>query len=43
LVRVAGAALNKSLDISGTLFLSGGEALTPGKLDVFEAVGARVT
>ena len=41
LVRVAGTALAKGVDISGTTFMCGGEALTPGKLDVFEAAGAR--
>ena len=43
LVRVASAAMDKGLDISGTLFCCGGEALTPGKLKVFEAAGAEAT
>jgi hypothetical protein len=41
LVRVADAALQQGLDISGTTFLSGGEALTPGKIGVFERARAR--
>jgi len=41
LVRVAGTALAKGVDISGTTFMCGGEALTPGKLDLFHAAGAR--
>ena len=30
-------------DISGTLFCCGGEALTPGKLKIFQATGADAT
>lgn len=38
-VRVAAAALEHGLDIRGTLFLLGGEALTDAKLAVVEAAG----
>lgn len=40
-VRVAMGALDRDLDISGTLFRLGGEPLTPGKVEVIEAAGAR--
>ncbi len=40
-VRVASAAVEHGIDIAGTIFLGGGEALTPGKLSVFEAAGSR--
>ena len=38
-VRVAAAALEANLDISETVFISGGEALTEGKRRVLEAAG----
>lgn len=41
-VRVAAAALEHGLDIRGTLFLLGGEALTDAKLAVIEAAGGGV-
>jgi hypothetical protein len=41
LVRIAGVALEKGIDISGTVFFCGGEALSPAKLGVFESAGAR--
>jgi hypothetical protein len=41
-VRVAAAAADKRLDIRGTLFQVGGEALTPAKRAVIEAAGAEV-
>ena len=41
-VRVASAALEKGWDISGTLFLSGGEALTDAKRRVIESAGVEV-
>jgi hypothetical protein len=41
-VRVASAAMEENLDISGTLFFSGGEALTEGKRRAIEASGAEV-
>lgn len=41
LVRVASAAIEKGYDISGTVFLCGGEALSPAKRRVFEGAGAR--
>jgi len=41
LVRVASAAVEKSMDISGAIFFCGGEALSPAKLAVFESAGAR--
>lgn len=42
-VRVAAAAASKGLDIAGTLFLVGGEALTDAKRAVIEAAGAEVS
>jgi len=39
LVRVAAAAIEQGHDITGTVFLCGGEALTPGKREVFERAG----
>ena len=41
-VRVASAALEKGWDISGTLFMSGGEALTDAKRQVIESAGIQV-
>jgi hypothetical protein len=41
-VRVASAAMEENLDISGTLFFSGGEALTEGKRHAIEAAGVEV-
>jgi hypothetical protein len=41
-VRVAAAAAEAGLDISGTLFLVGGEALTDSKRAVIERAGAQV-
>jgi hypothetical protein len=41
LVRIAGVALEKGYDISGTVFFCGGEALSPAKRRVFESAGAR--
>jgi hypothetical protein len=41
-VRVAAAALEKGLDIRGTIFRAGGEALTDAKRRVFESVEAEV-
>lgn len=41
-VRVADAALAAGLDISGTLFVVGGEALTEAKREVFERAGCEV-
>ncbi|MGH9675016.1 MAG: hypothetical protein ACRD44_17730, partial [Bryobacteraceae bacterium] len=41
-VRVAGAALEKGLDIGGALFWTGGEALTDPKRAVIEQAGATV-
>jgi len=41
-VRVAAAAAEKGLDISGTIFSVGGEALTPAKRAVIEAAGGEV-
>ena len=41
-VRIATAALEKDLDISGTLVFSGGEALTEGKRRTIESTGAKV-
>jgi len=38
-VRVASAAAELGLDISGTVFLLGGETLTPAKCSVVEAAG----
>ena len=43
LVRVASAALDNGYDISGTLFLCGGEALTSGKLQLFRSAGAEAS
>lgn len=41
-VRIASAAMAENLDISGTLFFSGGEALTEGKRRAVEAAGVEV-
>jgi hypothetical protein len=41
-VRVAAAASQRKLDIRGTLFVVGGEALTDAKRAVIEAAGAEV-
>jgi hypothetical protein len=41
-LRVALAAWDEGLEISGSLFRLGGEPLTPAKMQVFERVGARV-
>ncbi len=41
-VRIAGAALDRGLDIRGTLFLGGGETLTAAKQSAVEAAGAEV-
>jgi hypothetical protein len=41
-VRVAAAALGHGLDIRGTLFLGGGEALTAAKRAVIESAGAAI-
>jgi hypothetical protein len=41
-VRVAAAAMDKGLDIRGTLFLVGGEALSDAKRAVIERTGAEV-
>lgn len=41
-VRVAAAALDHGLDIRGTIFSVGGEALTSAKRAVFEEAGAEV-
>ncbi len=41
-VRVGAAAREQRLDISGTLFLSGGEPLTAGKRKAVEAAGMEV-
>jgi hypothetical protein len=41
-VRVAAAALERGLDISGVIFSVGGEALTPAKRTLLEAAGGRV-
>jgi hypothetical protein len=41
-VRVAAAALEKGLDISGTTFVVGGEALTDAKRTVIESAGVSV-
>jgi len=40
--RIAAAAGERGLDISGTLFLVGGEALTDSKRELFEVAGAEV-
>ncbi len=42
LVRIAAAAMDLGLDISGTLFISGGEALTEAKRAVIEKAGIEV-
>jgi hypothetical protein len=39
MVRIAAAALEKGLDISGSVFICGGEALTPAKRAIFERAG----
>lgn len=41
LVRVTSSALEKGCDISGTVFLCSGEALTEGKMAVFNRAGVR--
>jgi len=41
-VRVAGAAIEKGLDIRGTLFLVSGETLTDAKRRLIESAGAEV-
>jgi len=41
-VRVATAAMERGLDISGTIFSVGGEALTPAKRATMEAAGGQV-
>jgi hypothetical protein len=41
-VRVAAAALDRGLDIRGTIFLGGGEALTSAKRAVVESAGAEI-
>lgn len=41
-VRIAAAAMQAGLDISGTLFVVGGEALTPAKEAILERSGAEV-
>ncbi len=41
-VRVAAAALDHGLDIHGTIFLGGGEAVTPAKRAVVESAGADI-
>lgn len=41
-VRVAAAAMEAGLDISGTFFVVGGEALTPAKAAIIERAGAEV-
>src|SRR5205085_9532826 len=38
--RIASAALDCGHDITGTVFLVGGEPLTSGKLQIIEAAGA---
>ncbi len=42
-VRVAAAARDLGLDISGTLFLVGGEALTRSKRELIESIGCETT
>jgi hypothetical protein len=42
LVRIAAAAIESGLDISGTRFISGGEALTDAKRAVIETAGVEV-
>jgi len=41
-VRVAAAALDKGLDIEGTVFIGGGEALTDAKRQTVESAGAQI-
>ncbi|HSW49456.1 MAG TPA: hypothetical protein VLH09_04740, partial [Bryobacteraceae bacterium] len=41
-VRVAAAALESALDIAGTVFVSGAEALTEAKREVVERAGAEI-
>lgn len=41
-VRIAAAAMESGLDISGTLFVVGGEALTPSKEAIIQRAGAEV-
>ena len=41
-VRVAQAALERGLDVSGTVFIVGGEALTPAKRRIIESAGGSV-
>ncbi len=41
-VRVAAAALDKGFDISGTIFMVGGEGLTDAKRKTIESAGAEV-
>ena len=41
-VRVAWVAMERGLDIAGTIFSVGGEALTPAKRAIMESVGGRV-
>jgi hypothetical protein len=41
-VRVAAAAAEQGLDIRGTIFITGGEALTRGRRRVVEATGAEI-
>lgn len=41
-VRVAAAAVDKGFDISGTIFIVGGEALTESKRRVIESAGVEV-
>ncbi len=41
-VRVAAVAMERGLDISGTIFSVGGEALTPAKRATMEAAGGEV-
>ncbi|HUG82380.1 MAG TPA: hypothetical protein VML01_12000 [Bryobacterales bacterium] len=40
--RIAAAAKENDLDVGGTIFVSGGEALTPGKRRICESVGMEV-
>jgi hypothetical protein len=41
-VRVAAAAINSGCDISGTIFVAGGEAVSPAKRALVEAAGAEI-
>jgi hypothetical protein len=41
LVRVASTAIEKDVDISGAIFICGGEALSPAKLALFDRAGVR--